>query len=102
MTEKSQIARSNDEFRANILNPKLNMGKRIVLSFGFNLLPDRDIENILQAIAKFDNFNEDNDPWGEHDFGVIATDWHEVFWTIATLDTKQASRVLTVMLAEEY
>lgn len=98
----SDIARSNDEFRASIVSPELNMGKRLVFSLGFGMLPSKDIENILQQIAKFDDFNEGNDPWGEHDFGTISTEWAEIFWTIATLDEEQNTKVLTVMLAEEY
>lgn len=43
-------------------------------------LPDR--EDLYQAVRNYDNFNEDNDPWGTHDMGFI--DWHgiDTMWVI--------------------
>lgn len=102
MTNLSEIARLNDKFRASIVSPNPESGDLIVFSYLFRSLSNKDIELIIQKIAKFDDFNEDNDPWKEHDFGKISTDWHEIFWKIDYLSGDKEFRVLTVMLAEEY
>ena len=77
---------------------------------------------IYKQIAEFDNFNEGNDPYGEHDFGSVTVavsdlltgedETHKVFWKIdyyadagmeyGTEDKLGCYRVLVIMLAEEY
>ncbi len=73
--------------------------------------PDRSI-GLLKAIETFRDFDEDNDPYGEHDFGSLI--WHgtKVFWKIDYYDPDlkygcdplavECRRVMTVMLAEGY
>ena len=69
---------------------------------------------ILDAVAKFDRFDADNDPYGEHDFGSVDLGTARLFWKIDYYDQALANhspdpadpartkRVLTIMLAEEY
>ena len=70
---------------------------------------------ILAKVRKFDAFTAENDPHGEHDFGVIEHDGvGTVFWkidyyhpdyrfhTADPADPKIMRRVLTIMLAQEY
>lgn len=69
---------------------------------------------IRRAVAAYDQFDEHNDPYGEHDFGKITYAGMTIFWKIdyydAELsqhsldpcDTALTQRVLTIMLAEEY
>lgn len=69
---------------------------------------------IRQLVASYDAFCEDNDPYGEHDFGNLTYNNEKIFWKIdyydATLsagspdpaDPSQTTRVLTIMLAREY
>ena len=69
---------------------------------------------ILTAIAAFDAFDPDNDPYGEHDFGALTVEGTRILFKIAYLDRgltghspdpaepTVTARVLTVMLAEEY
>lgn len=70
---------------------------------------------LLLMVRSFDQFTLDNDPWGEHDFGVIMQNGREYFWKIDLLDRnnkiyypndptdpKQTFRVLTIMEASEY
>ena len=72
------------------------------------------IGRIAEAVKNFDDFSEDNDPHGEHDFGSFKIDGHKLFWKIDyyALDMMHGSedpanpevtsRVMTIMLAEEY
>lgn len=71
-----------------------------------------DLIGLSRAVEDFNRFTEDNDPYGEHDFGKLT--WYEqtVFWKIDYYDQElqhwcdplspDCNRVLTVMLAEEY
>jgi hypothetical protein len=59
------------------------------------------------------DFTADNDPHGEHDFGRFTLVGRKFFWNIdyydercelgsETSDLEKTTRVLTIMLAEEY
>ena len=71
-----------------------------------------DLEGLLRAIRYFADFNEDNDPYGEHDFASIQWNGGKVFWKIDYYNPEltcfenplspTCRRVMTVMLAEEY
>ena len=109
MSKTALIAQQNDLLRQTFL-----MGK-VVMTAGISSLPDDTREQIITKVQEFDDFTQDNDPYGEHDFG--AFDQHrvdKVFWKIdyyyhdltqgseEPSDPAQTSRVLTIMLAEEY
>jgi hypothetical protein len=69
---------------------------------------------VFMAIAEFSDFTSDNDPWGEHDCGVLTVTGHRIIWKIDyydrtrtyhsadPADPKVTVRVMTVMLAHEY
>jgi hypothetical protein len=69
---------------------------------------------VSKAVAGFDQFSEENDPHGEHDFGAIMLDGKKLFWKIDYFDLALSAhsldkanedithRVLTIMLASEY
>ncbi len=96
------VLSANDRFR--------RTGFGVTTTLGVNDLPD--VEGLLAAVRDDNSFTEDNDPYGEHDFGSI--DWHgsKVFWKIdyynqelrswADPASKGCKRVMTVMLADEY
>ena len=66
------------------------------------------------AMMGFHDFNQDNDPHGEHDFGAIRVLGEKLFWKIDYYDLNKeyhspdaadpavTCRVLTLMLASEY
>ena len=54
-------------------------------------------------VKNFDDFNESNDPYGEHDFGSFNHKGEEIFWKIDDYEGMEGyNLVLTIMLAEEY
>ena len=89
-------------------------GGRIVITCGIEALGADGVRNVLVAVAGFDDFTEDNDPWGEHDCAVLTVDGRRVIFKIDYFDrdlqfhSPDASepavteRVLTIMLSEEY
>jgi hypothetical protein len=105
---RDRIRALNDAFRRSFV------GGTIVVTAGFESLPAKRRGLIFGKIRTFDQFNEDNDPHGEHDFGLIEDGDVRCFWKIDYYDTDMdlmspdpadssvTTRVLTVMLAEEY
>jgi hypothetical protein len=62
---RDRIRALNDAFRRSFV------GGTVVVTAGFESLHSDRRRSILARIRAFDNFNEDNDPHGEHDFGLI-------------------------------
>lgn len=102
-TAKS-IARLNDAARDNAIHYVATRG---VLS-----LDEETICSIFEGVQNFKDFTEDNDPYGEHDFGSFTVKGNKVFWKIDYYDRELSGwcdplspdcrRVITIMLAEEY
>jgi len=102
LTKIIMISMLNDKFRKSGFGVTLTCGVQSV----------QDLPGLLDTIREYDDFTEDNDPYGEHDFGKL--NWHgdKVFWKIdyynETFDawedplTAKCRRVMTVMLADEY
>lgn len=86
----------------------------VVVTPGVRALGQDFLQRAFQAVRDFDQFSEDNDPWGEHDYGAVEIDGKKVFWKLDYYDptltqgsenpANQAVtyRVLTIMLANEY
>lgn len=103
-----KIRRLNDTFR------KSFNGGRVVLTRCVQSLTDNDRQELLKQVQAFDNFTEDNDPYGEHDFGAINFKNDTYFWKIDYYDTDYnyfspdpsdpnvTNRVLTIMRGDEY
>jgi len=110
-----KIAQLNDLVRLRAPISRGHYG-RTVCTRGFADRPADEQASILEQIRTFDSFNEDNDPYGERDFGTIKLESGEsIFWKIDyyadascsagsenPADPDQAYRILTIMLAEEY
>ena len=87
---------------------------RIYVTTGIAAMPMQDQIEIMQRVQAFTAFTPDNDPYGEHDFGSFEHAGKTIFWKIDCYDRQLKSyspdpsdesvttRVLTVMLAEEY
>jgi len=100
-----------------VLNDKLRVEKTggiAVMTPGVAALGPEAISLAFRAIAVFDGFCEDNDPYQEHDFGAIEVEGHKLFFKIDYYDKSRTlhspdpsdpavtERVMTLMLAEEY
>jgi hypothetical protein len=107
-SESTRIAELNDRLRTTLA------GGRIVMTAGVNALGPMFCAMAVAQLRAFNTFGPANDPHGEHDFGQLQVDGHELFWKIdyydPTLTWHSANaadpsltvRVLTLMLAEEY
>jgi hypothetical protein len=104
----ARVRELNDQLRCKAI------GGRIVITRGIQALGADDLRAVLLAVARFDDFSEDNDPWGEHDCATLTVDGRRVIFKIDYYDRDLAyhspdasdpavtERVLTVMLGEEY
>ncbi len=102
------IAALNDNFR------KTFIGGQVLLSAGIAAMSSEDKANIVSLVQNFNDFNEDNDPYSEHDFFSIDYKGNKIFAKIDYYDLNNqymsenpadpdiTNRVLTIMLAEEY
>jgi hypothetical protein len=107
---KEITRRLNDEFRRS-MSPNLG---RCVMTQGVAELPELERIAVVQKARLFDDFNKENDPHGEHDFGSFSVRDQKMFFKIdyydRTLewgsddpsDPEKTSRVMTLMLASEY
>jgi len=74
---KDRIARIrelNDAFR------RAFSGGKVMMTCGVDALPDLIEARALQLVRIFDDFSEDNDPYGEHDFGSFELANFKFFW----------------------
>jgi hypothetical protein len=88
---------------------------RVMLSRSIAAKPADEIADILARVRAFDAFTSHNDPYGEHDFGSFLFGDERIFWKIDyydrsgehygspdPADPRVTTRVLTVMLANEW
>jgi hypothetical protein len=102
-----KIQQLNDQFRK-------QPGADWYMSQGVAQLSDDKKLQLLRLVINFNLFNEDNDPYGEHDFGQVKLDNVKYFWKISYYDknleygSPDASdptitrRVMNIMEASEY
>ena len=104
----NKIALLNDAFRQSF------SGGKVTMTSGVDALPDMVKAAALQKVATFSEITGDNDPYGEHDFGSFELCSRTFLWKIDyydercecgsddPADPKKTTRVLTLMLADEY
>jgi Protein of unknown function (DUF3768) len=102
------LAALNDAFR------RTGAGGRTVFTAGVSALGVEYSHLALMRVRTFTAFTPDNDPYEEHDFGSFDFLGRKLFWKIDyydkalkygsedPTDPNQTTRVLTLMLAEEY
>lgn len=115
------IAEQNDAFRTGLgsaLWRDQRLEGRILLTAGVAAEGAEFQSSAIRSLRAFDSFTEDNDPHGEHDFGILEVpngpDIVKVYWKIDLYDTeyclgsgapespRDTRRVLTLLLPSEY
>ena len=107
-TQTERIRALNDAFRTTFA------GGRVFVTAGVEALPSDVKAMAIRKVATFSDFHDGNDPYGEHDFGAFELTGRRFFWKIDyyapdlrcgsddPADPEKTTRVLTIMLAEEY
>jgi len=108
IVDVSRIRTLNDELRRSLA------GGVLMMTAGVIGLGRAKQMAILDAVAAFDSFDADNDPYGEGDFGALQVESERILFKIDYFDRSLTghspdpadpsvtTRVLTIMLAEEY
>ena len=104
----ARIRALNDQLR------RFGRGGRVMMTSGIEGLGVVRVAQIMAAVAAFDAFTSDNDPYAEHDCATLTVNGHRLIFKIDYYDRDLAyhspdasdpavtERVMTVMLAEEY
>jgi hypothetical protein len=107
---KDVTRKLNDEFRRS-MNPELG---KCVMTRGVVQLPELERIAVIQKTKFYKDFTEANDPHGEHDFGSFEVRGQKCYFKIDYYDEslefgsedpsdpEKTTRVLTLMLANEY
>lgn len=72
------------------------------------------VSEVIEKVRNFDDFNSDNDPYGERDYGSFEHAGEKLFWKIDyynkelnggsedASDSEKTSRILTIAKVSEY
>ncbi len=108
VVDVSRLRALNDALRRSLTGGVLMMTRGIIALGLVRQL------RILEAVVAFDAFGPDNDPYREHDFGALEVEGERILFKIEYLDRaltgpspdptdpSVTTRVLTIMLADEY
>lgn len=104
----AKVALLNDQFRSTFT------GGQVFMTRGIEALDERTRAEIIAAVMEYESFDEDNDPYGEHDFGTVQVGDRHIVWKIDTYDLRMkfmspdpsdptvTRRVLTILLPSEW
>ena len=104
----NDIATLNDNFRHTFI------GGQVLLTAGISAMSSEDKANIMSLVQNFNDFNEGNDPYAEHDFGSFDYKDEKILWKIDYYDQNNkymsedpsnpdiTNRVLTIMTVYEF
>ncbi len=104
----TDIATLNDNFRKSFI------GGQVLLTAGIAAMSSEDKANIVSMVQNFNDFTEDNNVYGERDFGSFDYKGEKILWKIDYYDLNHkymsedpsnpdiTNRVLTIMTVYEY
>jgi len=87
---------------------------KVVVTRGIADKEPETVDKIMKTVSNYNLFYEDNDPYGEHDFGSFIVNGETMYFKFDyynkdmtqgsedPTDETTTTRVLTIMLAEEY
>ena len=90
------------------------IGGQVMITAGLDALGKEKVGRVLKEVAAFSAFGASNDPYSEHDCATLTVDEVEIIFKIDyydrslerhspdAADPSVTSRVMTVMLADEY
>ncbi|HYM33518.1 MAG TPA: DUF3768 domain-containing protein [Candidatus Cybelea sp.] len=90
------------------------IGGEVMVTAGIDALGSGTVFRVLQAVAAFTDFNDDNDPYGERDCAALTVGGKSIIWKIDYFDRGLTHhspdpsdpavtlRVMTIMLTDEY
>ncbi|BAE52509.1 DUF3768 domain-containing protein [Paramagnetospirillum magneticum] len=102
------IRELNDQLR------QYGIGGKVYITSGIQALEEWLGRAIITTVREFDQFDQSNDPYGEHDMGAVDVAGTKAMWKIDyydpsityasddPADPQKTVRVLTIMLADEY
>lgn len=102
------IRRHNDEARV------YARAGTMYVTRGIMALGKEQLASVLRAVRTYNSFSADNDPYDEHDMGVVDVAGERILWKIDYYDIDRrygspdpadpsvTTRILTIMLASEY
>jgi hypothetical protein len=107
-TKTDRIRELNDRFRTTFT------GGRVLMTDGVAALPESVKTDVLERVRSFNQFDADNDPHQEHDFGSFEVAGDQFFFKIDYYNRDMnggsedpsnpgiTTHVITIMLASEY
>ena len=107
-SKADRIRQLNDDFRRSFI------GGRVLVTPGIRSLSIETNAAVLERVRTFADFDAENDPHGEHDFGSFGLEGETYFFKIDyyapdmqsgsddPADPTKTVRVLTIMRADEY
>lgn len=111
------IANQNDAFRTSItmsLKPQDVPPGKLTMTTGIAAQSDEFRTALIDALVAFDAFDQDSDPYGLHEMGVLEIEGEKVWFKFDLYDEnyeygaedptdpKRTRRVLTLLLPSEY
>jgi hypothetical protein len=114
---EAAMSKSDKSGRIRELNDVLRStfsGGKVVMTDGVAALLEHELTQLLEKVRRFDKFSEENDPYGEHDFGSLQLAGQTYFFKVDyyapdmdggsedPADPTKTTRVLTIMRADEY
>ncbi|UTP39781.1 DUF3768 domain-containing protein [Phenylobacterium sp. LH3H17] len=111
-SDTQRIRALNDQVRS--AGPTQSAQARWLITAGVRALGDAATTAAVQAVRRFETFDANNDPHGEHDFGAFTIVGEQLFWKIDYYDHDLSAgspdaadetltcRVVTLLLASEY
>ena len=79
-TKSVRIQTLNDLFRTTFI------GGTVALTQGVHGLEKESRQALIEKVQIFSKFTEENDPYGEHDFGIIQHEDDTFYWKIDYFD----------------